>query len=294
MGDNLVRGKFFQALSKKTGLFLIKRPTTRREIVESATMLKKHIMNLLAHGVDSMVYPEGTRRNIPDKGAYGSFFSTVFDPVLEYEKNKEEILSQNKELRLYNSYIVPFNLDYYKVMEAREITRNIGDKPRTLHILDFLKMIRHIGPVYVTFGEPIKIADHLDKDRKQLAEYTRQKCLELVKILPINIVSCAILDAYENGAIKTNEIFTNIRATIEKLKPLEDRFRGFGSEEDPADIMKKVTVHEKNFEHIDVDDLKLYRLYASYIRHYFENRDNPLDKLDKLDELDKLDKKEGH
>jgi hypothetical protein len=166
-------------------------------------------------------------------------------------------------------------------MEAREITRNIGGKPRTLHILDFLKMIRHIGPVHVTFGEPIKITDHLDKDRKQLAEYTRQKCLELVKILPINIVACAVLDAYENGVIKTDEIFSNIRSTIEKLKPLEDRFRGFGSGDDPADIMKKTAQYEKNFAKIAVEDLKLYRLYASYIRHYFENQDNPLDKLDK-------------
>lgn len=275
MGDNLVRGKFFQALSKKAGLFLVKRPTSRREIVESATMLKKYIMNLVAHGVDTMVYPEGTRRNIPDKGAYGSFFSTTFDPLLEYEKNKEEIITQNQELQPYNSYVVPFNLDYYKVMEAREITRNIGDKPRTLHILDFLKMIRHIGPVYVTFGEPIKIAEHLDKDRKQLAEYSRQKCLELVKILPINIVSCAILDAYENGAIKTNEIFKNIRLNIEKLKHLEDRFRGFDRRDDPTDIMKEVTKYEKSFEKIDVNDLKLYRLYAAYIRHYFGNQDNP-------------------
>ncbi len=275
MGDNLVRGKFFQSISKKTGLFLVKRPTNRKEIVESATMLRKYILNLAAHGIDTMVYPEGTRRNIPDSGAYGSFFSTAFDPLLEYEKNKEEILAQNKELQPYNSYIVPFNLDYYKVMEAREITRNIGDKPRTLHILDFLKMIRHIGPVYITFGEPIKIAGQLDKNRKQLAEYARQKCLELVKILPINIVSCAILDAYKNGVIKTDEIFTNIRLNIEKLKHLEERFRGFVSVDEPADIMKKVTKYEKSFEKIDVADLKLYRLYAAYIRHYFENQDTP-------------------
>lgn len=271
MGDNLIRGRFYQALSKKVGLFLVKRPKTRREIIESAKQLKKYTMNLIAHGIDGMVYPEGTRRNIPDYGRYGDFFSTAFEALLEYEKNKEEILSQHKELSRYTAYVVPFNLDYYKVREDREIIQDIQGKPRTLHVMDFLRMVQHIGHVYMTFGKPIKIAEHLDKNRKQLAEYVRKKCLELVKILPINIVARSILDAYENDKIKIKEIFKNISANIEKLKHLKDRFRGFSIGEEPGEIMKKVTIYEKNFRKIEVKNLKLYRLYANYIRHYFED-----------------------
>ena len=40
MGDNLIKGKFFVSLAKRTGsLFLVKRGKTRRELVESAQML---------------------------------------------------------------------------------------------------------------------------------------------------------------------------------------------------------------------------------------------------------------
>ncbi|MCK5057179.1 MAG: hypothetical protein KAT34_11025 [Candidatus Aminicenantes bacterium] len=271
MGDNLIRGKFFQALSKKVGLFLVKRPKTRREIIESAKMLKHYTMNLIAHGIDGMVYPEGTRRNIPDKGKYGDFFPTAFEALLEYEKNKEEILEQNKEFTRHNTYVVPFNLDYYKVREDREMTAVIGGKPRTLHAFDFLKMIKNIGHVYITFGKPINIADNLDKNRRQLADLTRDKCLELVKILPINIVSRSILDAYENDKIKIKEIFKNIGRNIEKLKHLKERFRGFSIGEAPEEILNKVSTYEKSFKIIDVKYLRLYRLYANYIRHYFED-----------------------
>jgi len=271
MGDNLIKGKFFQSLSKKAGLFLVKRPKTRREIIESAKMLKHYTMNLIAHGIDGMVYPEGTRRNVPDTGKYGNFFPTAFEALLEYEKHKEEILQQNKDFTRHNSYVVPFNLDYYKVREDSEMTEVIGGKPRTLHVFDFLKMIKKIGHVYITFGKPINIAANLDKNRKQLAELSKQKCLELVKILPINIVSRSILDAYDNDKIKIKEIFNNIAGNIEKLKHLKDRFRGFGIGDAPEEIMNKVSTYEKSFKKIDVKYLRLYRLYANYIRHYFED-----------------------
>ena len=270
MGDNLIKGKFFQSISKKVGLFLVKRPKTRREIIESAKMLKHYTMNLIVHGIDGMVYPEGTRRNIPDTGKYGNFFPTAFEALLEYEKNKEEILQQNKEFKRHNSYVVPFNLDYYKVREDMEMTEVIGGKPRTLHAFDFLRMIKNIGHVYITFGKPISIADNIDKNRKQLAELSRDKCLELVKILPINIVSRSILDAYENDKIKIKEIIKNIAKNIEKLKHQKDRFRGFAIGDAPEEIMNKVSTYEKSFKTVDVKYLKMYRLYANYIRHYFE------------------------
>ncbi len=279
MGDNLVKGKLFQTLARKAGAFIIKRPRTRKEILESARMLKEHIINFIAHGADVMVYPEGTRKNIPQKGRYGDFFPTAFEAVLEYEKNKDKFLSQNKGLPGYHVYIVPFNIDYSKVREDTEIIEDDGSKPFTLHIFDSLKMLRNIGDTYISFGNPIKIAKNLEKNRKELACYTREKCLELVKILPINIVSSSVIDAYkaskdqEGPIINIDKILDHIKKSLQRLKSLKDRFRNFTIDDNPLEIFRKVSRYEKNFRKIEVKNLKLYQLYANYIKHYFEKED---------------------
>jgi glycerol-3-phosphate O-acyltransferase len=268
MGDNLVKGKLFQKLAGKTGAFLVKRPQTRKDVLESSKKLKQYIIYYLAHGIDVSIYPEGTRRNIPDKREYGNFFPTAFEAVLEYEKNKGKILTEHNGLTAHDIYVVPFNVDYSKVREDYEMMRALEGKPHTLHILDSLKMIRHIGDLYISFGEPIKIADHLAQTRKELAVYTREKCLELVKILPINIVSWAILDAHEAGRLNRDKILDCIRENMEKLAGLKDRFRGFELGESPKDILDKVARYEKNFKNITPAHLPFYRLYADYINHY--------------------------
>ncbi|MCK4765099.1 MAG: hypothetical protein KAW12_23070 [Candidatus Aminicenantes bacterium] len=270
MGDNLVKGKFFQSMAQKMGLFLIKRATTRREIIESARHLKNYLINLLAHGIDVLAYPEGTRTSIPTKGRYGDFFPTMFEAVLEYEKNKNEILTQNPNLINYDSYVIPFNIDYSKVREDREIIEGSKGKPRTLYIKDTLKMLKHIGPVYVSLGDPIKIADNLDKRRKELAVYTRERCLELIKILPKNIVSCAILDAIAAGNTGPDGITANISRNIEKLESRRHCFREFSIDDDPRDILEKVAQKDKSYRDINEKDIELYRLYARYIGHYFD------------------------
>lgn len=273
MGDNLVKGKFFQKLAAKTGAFLVKRAKTRKDVLESSKKLKQYIIYYMAHGIDVSIFPEGTRRNIPDKRAYGNFFPTAFEAVLEYEKNKEKFLAEYKELSAHDVYIVPFNVDYSKVREDYELIRELDGKPHTLHILDSLKMIRHLGDLYISFGEPIKIADHLDQNRKELAVYTREKCLELVKILPINIVSWAVLNAYEIGRLDRDKILDCIRENIEKLADFKDRFRGFEPGESPGDILDKVARYEKIFRDISSIHLPFYRLYADYINHYIKKNE---------------------
>ena len=270
MGDNLVKGKFYVSFASKAGAFLVKRPKSRREVIESSQKLKTYILYFIAHGTDITIFPEGTRRNIPEKGKYGDFFSTAFEALLEYEKNKEKILAEYKELRALDTYVVPFNIDYSKIREDRELVKEPGAKPRTLHIFDSLKMLKHVGDLYISFGEPIKIADHLDKTRKELAVFAREKCLELVKILPINIVALAILDAHESGQIKTDKILDNITKNIKKLAHLKERFRRFDPDEAPQDILAKVAHDEVAFRKIDTARLPLYRLYANYIHHYWE------------------------
>lgn len=271
MGDNLVRGRFFQSLAKRLGVFLIKRAKSRKEILESAKQLKEYILYFISRGLDVMVYPEGTRKSIPTQGTYGKFFPTVFEPLLEYEKNKETILKDNKNQPLYNTYIIPTNVDYSKVREDKELLEEYK-KPRTLHVKDSLKMIRKIREVYISVGEPIKVADHLDKNRKQLAAYSREKCMDLVKILPINVVARAILDSVNGDRIMSDKIEKNIAGNIQKLSGLSERFRDFSIDDPPGDILERVAKYETAFQpkYLNIKNLPLYQMYANYIGHYFK------------------------
>ena len=270
MGDNLVRGRFFQSLVRKAGVFLIKRAQTRKEIVESAKALKNYILHYMAHGVDVLFFPEGTRKSILTEGTYGKFFPTAFEAVLEFEKNKERILALHQGLPAYDAYIIPTNVDYSRVREDRELLQEYK-KARTLHVLDSLKMIKKIRDTYITFGKPIKVLAHQEKSRKELAIYSRERCLELVKILPINVVSQAILDSLQDDRVRIDNIEENIARCIQRLAKLKDRFRGFSAEDHPAALLEKVSQYESTFkpQYIDNRNKPLYQLYANYIRHYF-------------------------
>lgn len=85
MGDNLIKGKLFVTLAKNTSVFLVKRGRTRREIVESAKELKKNMYSFMAYGKDVLLFPEGTRTNIPKTGEYGGFFPTAFDALIDLD-----------------------------------------------------------------------------------------------------------------------------------------------------------------------------------------------------------------
>lgn len=271
MGDNLVKGKFFQWFTSKTGLFLVKRAKTRREIVESSKKLKQYIMYYIANNTDVVIYPEGTRRTIPEKGEYGPYFPTAFEALLEYERDKEKILAEYPQLKPLDVYVVPFNTDYSKIREDFEIIGEMGKRPRTFRIIDSLKLLRKIGDIHISFGEPIRIKDHLDKNRKQLALMSREKCLELVRILPINVAGRAIALAIKKGDTSENTILDYIKKTVEELDHLKDRFRGFKPGDPPKEILDKVAKYERLFRKIDPEELNFYRLYANYIHHYLDS-----------------------
>ena len=275
MGDNLVRGKFFQSLAKKIGIFLVKRVDSRKGILESAKLLKDFTFHLISRGKDVMVFPEGTRKNIVTQGSYGQFFPTVFEALLEYEKNKENILAADKDLKPYDAYIIPTNVDYSKIREDKEMLAD-HKKPRTLHVLDSLKMVRHIRETHISIGKPIRVADHLEKSRKELAAYTRERCIELVKILPINVVSQAIVDSATDDRLEIGNVEENIRRTMQKLAPFSDHFRGFSPDDPPASLLEKVAGYESTFKpkYIHIGNLDFYRLYANYIGHYYTQGDS--------------------
>ncbi|HVN76676.1 MAG TPA: 1-acyl-sn-glycerol-3-phosphate acyltransferase [Thermoanaerobaculaceae bacterium] len=270
MGDNLVHGRLFRHLSKKIGTFSIRRPCNRREMLESARKLRDDVLSFLAYGLDVLVYPEGTRKNIPSQARYGDFFPAAFDAALEYERHRNAILAANPALAPRKVYVVPFNVDYSRVREAEEMVRKESVKPRTLHVFDSFSMIRHIGDTYISFGRPIRVADHLDLDRKGLAALARQQCLDLVKILPVNVASRAILELEPSPDVPPPVLHAAMDRIVEALRPYADRFRGFRPGDARAAIVRRARQVHLDFRRLGPENIALYRLYANYISHYLD------------------------
>lgn len=267
MGDNLIKGRFFQTLSMRAGIFLVKRAKTPREIMESSKKLKSYLLYYLAKGQDVALFPEGTRRNIPDRGVYGDFFPTAFDAVLDYHKNRETYLQENPVLTPRNVFIVPVNADYSIIREAHEMVLDTRKTPRTLKVHDSLKMIRQLGDIYISFGKPVAAAEVAHMNRKELAVHVRGLCLDLVKILPVNIVAQALAECFRAGDASEPAILRAIDVVRERLLPHSLRFRGMTPEEPARTLLEKVQAQDGHFREIDHINLPLYRLYANYIHH---------------------------
>jgi hypothetical protein len=275
MGDNLVNGRFFQNLAKRVGTFLIRRPTSRRETLESARRLRSDILGLVARGVDLAVFPEGTRKSVAKRGTYGDFFPTAFAPLLEYEQNRDRLLAANPGLVARDLYIVPFNVDYTRVREAHEVLGESAARPQTLHVFDSFSMIRHIGDTYLSYGRPLRVAERLDLDRKGLAAECRRLCLDLVKILPVNVACLAAL-RLDPAAFSRAALEQSVGQSVEALRSYAGRFRGFSADDPPAEILRRAERHSFSFERLAPEDRPLHQLYAGYVRHYLAPGDDPL------------------
>ena len=269
MGDNLIKGKLFVTLAKNTSVFLVKRGKTRREIVESAKELRNNMYSFMAYGRDVLLFPEGTRTGIPRTGEYGGFFPTSFDALLEYEKEKNSIDQNKKDIKILDSYIIPFNCDYSVIREAGELVGFNPEKPRTLKVWDSMKMLKHIKDVYIAFGTPVKVSEHLEKSRKEIAVMIREHCMDLVKILPVNVVAIALTNALNNNKSDMGSIYKEIESVISGLGDFREKFRGFENF-DPEKIFLTVSDSISEFRKPSVEKLPIYKLYADYIGHYLK------------------------
>jgi len=267
MGDNLVRGKLFVTLAKNTSVFLVKRGKTRKEIVESARELRNNMYSFMAYGRDVLLFPEGTRTGIPKTGKYGGFFPTSFDALLEFEKTRDFIDHTIKGIHIMDSYIIPFNCDYSVIREASELVGFDSEKPRTLRIWDSLKMLKHIKDVFITFGKPVKVSEYQDKSRKEIAVMIRKRCLDLVKILPVNVVGRALTELLDTGTGDIPSLYKTIGSVISRLDRHRDKFRGFENT-DPEDLYRRVSETIPEFRKPGKEKLPIYKLYADYIGHF--------------------------
>jgi 1-acyl-sn-glycerol-3-phosphate acyltransferase len=265
MGDNLVRGRFFQAIAKRLGIFLVKRATGRQGLLESAAALKREVKAHLRERIDVLVFPEGTRKNIPQTGHYGTFFTTVFEAVLELSQEGEKIM------------LVPVNVDYSHVREDHEMLGAKERHPRTLHILDSLNMLSHLDDIFVSIGEPIVPGDR-QWNRKALAAHCHQACLDLIKILPINIVAWAVHCLLQQDLRDADSLHCQIEANIRALAPYQDRFRGFALRTQGQVLFDHVSQKRKEFRfwtEKKPELLALFKLYRDYIGHLIPAGDRP-------------------
>jgi len=257
MGDNLVRGRFFQAIAKRMGIFLVKRAQGRQGLLESAASLKRELKAHIRAAVDVMIFPEGTRKNIPQFGQHGAFFTTVFEAALELSQEGEKVA------------LVPLNVDYSHVREDREMLGSTARHPRTLHILDSLKMLSHMDDIFVSLGEPILLTDRPWK-RKDLAAHCRQACLDLIRILPINIVAWAIYSLLRKNVRDAGSLYQEIEANIMALAPYQNRFRGFDLQSKGLELFRAVAKKRGEFRswaEKKPEPLALFKLYRDYIGH---------------------------
>jgi 1-acyl-sn-glycerol-3-phosphate acyltransferase len=267
MGDNLIRGRFYQAIAKRSGLFLVKRASGRQGLLESAASLKEAIINHIKADIHVIIYPEGTRKNIPQYGRYGNFFTTVFEAAIELEQTGIKLA------------LIPVNIDYGHVREDHEMLHPSEKNPRTLHILDSLKMLAHLGDIFVSLGAPIVLGQQ-PWNRKTLAAHLKQSCLDLIKILPINIVSWSIYSLIKREEFGQDALNRDIEAKIQILAQHQSNFRGFDLSTSGAALFEQVASGRKEFlewQTRGTDLSRFFKLYRDYISHLIEPDGPPQD-----------------
>lgn len=260
MGDNLIRGRFYQAIAKRSGLFLVKRASGRQGLLESAASLKEAIISHIKADIHVIIYPEGTRKNIPQYGRYGNFFTTAFEAAIELQQAGIKLA------------LVPVNIDYSHVREDHEMLHPSEKNPRTLHILDSLKMLSHLGDIYVSLGDPV-LLDQEPWNRKTLAAHVRQSCLELIRILPINIVSWSIYNLIQKGETDFKVLTNEIEANMNQLADHQLQFRGFSLQTSGKDLFDQVASKRKEFllwQTKGPELSRFFKMYRDYIGHLIE------------------------
>jgi hypothetical protein len=156
------------------------------------------------------------------------------------------------------------NVDYSHLIELKDFMRQ-QNQTYTFQVKDSGNWRKtFIGEVYISFGKPVLVKS--DDDRKELAYKTREICLDLVKIQPINILSSAIvqLQPQHNEDITQQRIYESIDDVLCKLEKHHDKYRGFSARRSPEEIMTLSNID------IDVELLAGYNIYSNNIAHYLK------------------------
>lgn len=244
-GSNLLKGVSF--LTKRIGIINSERG--KKKSFRSPLQLKAKMNYALLRGNQLLIFPENgrTRTGLVDK-----FSGTATSSAVEVSK-------------YIDTYIVPVNVDYSDMNFKAEASLLKAKKAYTFRLHHALYWIKHMEDIFISFGNPIKISPADNKD--ELNDYVRNQCMNLVKILPINIVSEAATRALTNNNQLSNEVICEyIRQELIELVPHKERFRIFDPNSKPMVIIKLSGT--PLLRELD----KVYNLYAGYIHHYFPNK----------------------
>lgn len=267
MGNNLVRKdkgpkerKLAEALERANVVALVERLNNKRQ---QADRVAFDTYTRLSRLIPVSAFPGGTRTR---NGKYPDFFPAVYQGVIDAAKELSNPKAPHRDIPVY---IVHINIDYSKTLEVKEFVSETHN-PNVPHNFsfkeDFRKFMKNPGHVYISLSEPIKVNPY--DNRKDLAKRSLEECKQLVKILPINIMSKAIvrMDPEPGSDINMKELYYAIDDVIEDTLLHQHKFRRvtFGN---PKKIIKNSRIP------VDSRLMETYNVYANYISHYFsENR----------------------
>jgi 1-acyl-sn-glycerol-3-phosphate acyltransferase len=249
MGSNLVKKStgilehILRSSLERSGVVIVDRDDCPRL---SSAQLASDIEYLLSNNIPTMLFPEGTRSK---SGIPGDFKSAGFQGVIDAAKHGP-------------TAIIPFNVDYSSVNEAKEYLK-MSTTPYSFKFKELPKWFKNFGDIYISFGLPI-VVDSFN-DRKSLAIQTRNACLDLVKIQPVNILSEAMLrlNPVAGSSVDMRQLYGIINSVLIELLPHKEKFQGIMSGTPEEIITNSNLLISSGMD-------KMYNIYAGYIRHYIK------------------------
>mgnify|MGYP000356757607 CR=1 FL=1 len=251
IGTNLVKGITTIPMIFLGGIYI-----NRKEKFKSAKILPEKMKMHWKRGHDIIIWPEDGREKF---GLIEKWRNSVFKAAIDYSKYGKVFIIPNNLDCTYMTDIdrmikndPKMSIDEY-LQRKEEIRANI--KPYTLRIWHLPDWWKNLGNRYISFGEPIEVSP---KDEIQkLSLYSKEKSLQLVKILPNSIKAEAIMR--NKGNFNEEALFKTIEQIIDELSPHTDKFREFRNAED---VMTKSTL--TNYE-----KPRKYDILRNHIAHYF-------------------------
>ena len=183
-GTNLVTSFFKQLFFRKIGSYTVDREEKNNTVY--LEVLKQYSTFLTENGIDSLVFPEGTRsRNGQINPLKYGLLKTSVDAYLSKDKK-------------YDIVIVPVTISYEHVMEENLFS----GITKSMNVLGYLKNIKNI---HINFCEPINISNFVDKENaiNLVGDIITDEWKKNVKLFP-NQILCKVLASSNYEVQKIN------------------------------------------------------------------------------------------
>jgi hypothetical protein len=262
MGNNLLRKdkgpkerRLAEALERANVVALVERLNNKRQ---QADRVAFDAYTRLVRLMPLCGFPGGTRTRT---GVYPDFFPAIYQGVIDAAKDLRDPFNPINDIP---EYIIHTNIDYSKTLEVKEFVSENHDptKPHSFSFKhDFKKFMKNPGHVYISFSEPIRVNPY--DDRKVLAKQSFEACLNLIKILPINVMSEAMvrMNPEPGSPIDNNKLYDFVDGVVYDLSHHQHKFRRI-----TIDNPKKIV----SLSRVPIDSrlMDMYNVYSNYISHY--------------------------